>query len=1050
MTDAGERPPGRIRSAAGNLGGGVGLLLGRPIAVLLLSVGLLLAGGLSFATLPIAPLPRVDLPTIMVSAKLPGADPETMAATVTAPLERRLGEIAGVSELTSTSGQGTATIVLQFDPSRTADSAARDVQAALNASGGDLPADLPNPPTYRKANPADQPILVLAVTSKTLRMGALYDAADVVLAQGLSQIPGVAQVSVGGAVKPAVRVRLDPQKLASMGLGGEDIRALLAAQSLERPLGALEGAEVSTTVSSNDALGLDDDWSKIVVRAKNGWTARLGDVAQVERGQENDRQAGWKDRDRAVLVIVQKQADANAVETADRVKAALPQLRAWMPAGAETTLLADRTGTIRAGVRDVEATLLLTVGLVTLVVLLSLGRWVPTLAACAVVPLSLAGTFAAMRFLGYSLDNVSLMALTISVGFVVDDAVVMIENVAARIENGEDPLRAAAGAARQMAFTVASISVSLVAVFVPLLFMNGSVGLMLREFAVTLTVAILVSMAVSVAVAPVLHGHLASRVQDRPVRWIAFGDRILTSARRRYLRGLGWTMRRGGLMLGLTAATMAATAALYVQVPKGLFPAQDTGMIVGSTETRVDASFSVVVDRQGEVIETLLADDAVESVASFVGSGGPGGGGSNTARMFITLKPLSEGRPSAAAVVDRLRPKLGRVLGVNAFLTPAQDLAVGGRASRSQYQFVLWSESLSDLREWAPKLMDRLKETEGLVDVTSDQDKAAPQETIVVDRVAASRLGIDPTAIDNALQNAFSQRQISTIYTQRNQYHVVLDAGRRFGEGAGGLASIHVPSKTGRQIPLSAVASLKTVTTPPSVNHQGQFPAATISFNLKAGAALSGAAESVAKAQADIRMPSNLHAEFAGTAKAFADTTRGQPMLLAAALVVIYIVLGVLYESTIHPLTILSTLPSAGLGALLALLATGTELSVISFIGVLLLMGIVKKNGILLVDFAVEAERRGKSPRRAVLEACRRRFRPIVMTTVAAVFGALPLALGMGAGAELRRPLGIAVVGGLVLSQILTLYTTPAVYLALDRLHRRFRAVEIEDGEQDA
>ena len=1012
------------------------LFIRRPIGVLLLALGLFLAGAVAFGLLPVAPLPRVDIPTIMVSANLPGAAPETMAATVTAPLERRLGEIAGVSEMTSSSGQGTSRIIIQFDLSRTVDSAAKDVQAALNASGGDLPADLPNPPTYRKTNPADSPIMVLGVTSDSLTMGKLYDVADSILAQSISQLDGVSQVTVGGAMKPAVRIKANPSALAAMGLGLEDLRTAIIAAGIDKPKGSLDGPEQTLFIGANDQLTSAADYAPIIVKTANGSIVRLSDVAQVLQGQENDRQAGWQNRDKAVLVIIQKQADANVIDTVDRIKHVLPQLQEWMPPGAHLSVMADRTVTIRASVHDVEKTLMITTILVILVVLFSLGRTTPTIAASITVPLSLAGTFAAMWLLGYSLNNISLMALTISVGFVVDDAIVMIENIARHVERGDSPLTAAVKGAREITFTVVSISISLVAVFIPLLFMGGVVGRMFREFAVTLTASIIISMLVSITVTPVVYGHLMNLRAGKKSRiHLHWGETLMSKAQGVYLRGLSWVMRHQTFMFCVMLSTIGFTIFLYGAVPKGLFPQQDTGMLVGTTEARIDVSFRNLAEKQRKVVDVMLEDPAIESIASFVGSGGPGGGGSNTGNMFISLKPIAERKVGVDEVINRLRPKLARIPGVNSFLAPAQDLRIGGRSSRAQYQFVLWSQTLEDLKTWTPKLIDRLRAEPGLVDVTSDQDASTSQETVVVDRDKASSLGVDMTSVDNALQDSFSQRQISTIYTQRNQYHVVLEVSAALQDDATALTRIFIPSSTGAQVPLSAIAHFQIDPMAPSVNHQGQFPASTLSFNLTPGTPLGVATEAVQKATLEIGMPASVHTEFAGNAKAFADTTKNQPMLILAAVLAIYIVLGVLYESWLHPITIISTLPSAGIGALLALLISKTDLSVISVIGVILLMGIVKKNGIMLVDFAIEAERkRGVSPERAIMEACKNRFRPITMTTLAAVLGSVPLAIGTGTGSEMRQPLGISIVGGLLVSQMLTLYTTPVVYLVLPRI----------------
>ncbi len=1020
------------------------IFIRRPIATSLLAVGLFILGGAAFNLLPVAPLPHVDFPTISVRAQLPGADPETVAATVAAPLERRLGEIPGITEITSSSGQDSTRITVQFDLGRDITAAARDVEAAINASGADLPVDLPNPPTYHKANPSDSPILILAVTSKTLDPGKLYDACDTIMAQRMSQVDGVAQVTTSGADKPAVRVRVNPAALTATGLSFEDVRTAIQQANVTAPLGGLNGGQQALTLTANDQISTAAEYGPLILRQSNGAITRLSDVASVIDGVGNTKQAGWFNQGKAVLIIIQKQADANVIDTVDSIKAMLPQLEKWMPAGTSVSVMSDRTVTIRASVADVELSLLISVVLVIMVVLVSLGRITPTLAASVTVPLSLAGTFVAMWLLDYSLDNISLMALTISVGFVVDDAIVMIENIARHVEMGKSRMDGAIAGAKEITFTVISISVSLVAVFIPLLFGGGIIGRLFREFAVTLTIAIAVSAVVSITVTPMVYAHLRLRPGGKgTLNFLQFGERAFRYAEDRYVKALDWTMRNQLLMMLVMLGTIAITIWLYIVVPKGFFPQQDTGMLSGVTEGRTDISFQAISDRHQKALQVILSDPAVAAVGSFVGVGGFISTG-NQGRMFISLKPLSERKLSADAVINRLRPKLAKIEGINVFLQANQDIRVGGRSSKAQYQYAISSESLADLRAWTPKLIDQLKKTPGIQDVSSDQDAAGQQVNLVIDRDAATRLGVSVQDIDQIMQDAYAQRQVSTIYTQRNQYTVVLEIDPALQQGPSSLQQIFIKSTNGQAIPLSAVAHFERGVAPVSITHQGQFPAATITFNLGPGSSLSDATNQVETAARIIRMPASIHGEFAGNAKAFTDFLSTQPLLIGSALLAIYIVLGVLYENLLHPITIISTLPSAGLGALLALMATGNDFSLIAAIGIILLMGIVKKNGIMLVDFAIDAERnRGLSPVEAITEACKTRFRPITMTTLAAMLGALPLALGGGNGSELRHPLGVAIIGGLIVSQFLTLFTTPVVYLALARMvpgHHQGRA----------
>lgn len=1014
----------------------------RPVATTLMAIGILLAGAVAYFALPVASLPAIDLPTIRVIASRPGADPATMAASVAAPLERRISEVSGIVELTSYSSLGTSVIVAQFDLGRQIDKAARDIQSAINAAATDLPLDLPNTPTFRKANPSAQPILVLALTSSTIPPSGLYDAADTVIAQKLSQVEGVAEVQVSGAEQPAIRIQVDSARLAAMSIGLDQIANAVIAANAHGPVGAFDGERQSGVLALKDQIATPEAFRAIVVRTPDG-PVRLGDIARIERGVRNSRAAGWFDGKPAVILFITKQANANVIETADRVKALLPEIERWIPAGVEISTLADRTVTIRASVEEVQKSLLISVCLVMVVVALFLRRAASMIAAGVTVPLSLAGTFVCMKAVGFSVDNISLMALIVAVGFVVDDAIVIIENIFRNIELGKTPLAAALDGSRQIGFTVMSISLSLVAAFIPLIFLGGVPGMMFREFALTLVFAIAVSTFVSLTVTPMICGRYLRR---RDVaRDSERGEGAFDALARLYARSLKPVVRHPWLAMIAMAATVALTVQLFRVVPKGYIPQDDQGLIFSMTEAAADISFAAMIDLQQRATAIVSADPDVAHVASFIGGGPSGGGTVNTGRIMIALKPEGQRSGGSQQAIARLRRSLARVPGITVYMFPVQDIRVGGRSSKSQYQYTLAAPSLGVLEEWVPKIVARLRALPLLTDVTTDREQGGLRANVVIDRDAASRLGVSIAAIDGALNTAFGQRQASIIYTQRNQYRVVVENTPSRQRDPTDLAGIFVTGARGEQVPLAAVARIERGSQPLVVNHQGVFPATTITFNLADGATLDAATQAVEEAVAEMQPPDSLRADFAGEARDFRTSTGGQGWLILIALAAVYLILGVLYESLVHPLTIISTLPSAGLGALIALMAFGAELTLIAFIGIILLIGIVKKNGIMLVDFAIEAERnRGLTAAEAAYEAAVARFRPILMTTFAALFGALPLAFAVGAGAELRRPLGITIVGGLILSQILTLYTTPAFYVLMDKLSRKTKPAQAE------
>ncbi len=1017
----------------------------RPVATTLLTVAITLAGAVAFKVLPVSALPQVDFPTISVAAGLPGASPEIMASSVATPLERQFGRIAGVTEMTSSSSIGTTSITLQFDLNRDINGAARDVQAAINAARSYLPANLPANPTYRKVNPADAPIMILALTSSVYDRGPMYDAASTIIQQRLSQIQGVGQVSVGGSSLPAVRVEINPTQLNSYGLGLQDVATMLSSQNANKPKGQISDENQTADITVNDQLLKADYYKPLVVGYHKGAAVKLSDFADVQDSVENIRAAGYVNGKPGILLIIFRQPGANIIDTVDRIREAIPSLKASIPAAMDFTIMLDRTTTIRASVSDVERTLAISIGLVILVVFLFLRNIRATLIPSVAVPASLISTFAVMYLCKYSIDNLSLMALTIATGFVVDDAIVVIENVSRYLEQGFSPYDAAMKGASEIGFTVLSISISLVAVFIPILMMSGIVGRLFREFAVTLSVAIVVSLGISLTTTPMMCSRLLKHHEDQEHgKLFQASERAFNKMLAAYERSLGWVLRHSALTLAVLLLTIALNGYLFYTVPKGFFPQQDNGTVFGGIQGEQDISFQAMQAITLRFVDLIKSDPAVQNVMAFTG----GAGAVNSGFIYLALKPLNDRKVSSSEVINRLRPKLISIPGATVFLQAGQDVRIGGRQSSAQYQYTIQSDNLDDLVKWGPALLTEMRKQHILTDVNTDQQNSGLQAWLVYDRETASRLGITPKQIDNTLYEAFGQSQVSTMYTPLNQYHVVMEVAPQFWQSPDMLKDVYVEASPGKEVPLNAITHFDTRTAALSVNHQGQFPSVTVSFNLAPGVALSDAANAVIGMEQKIGMPSTIHGMFSGTLQAFQASLSTQPLLIITALMAVYIVLGILYESYVHPITILSTLPSAGVGAVLALLIFHMDMSVIAMIGVVLLIGIVKKNGILMIDFALAAERlEKKTSEEAIYQACILRFRPILMTTMAAIFGALPLALGTGTGSELRRPLGITIIGGLIVSQMLTLYTTPVVYLYLDRLRIRWARSRHKDPD---